>query len=74
MWTHTWAHKRTNEYEPAKKRFVTIILRVPQPCLTSFEVGLRRYIGEFNKETGGLTGKTLINILGERRLKAEVET
>jgi endogenous inhibitor of DNA gyrase (YacG/DUF329 family) len=71
MWMHTWAEKRTNDYEPAKKRFVTVVLRVPQPCLTNFEVGLRRYITAFNKDTGALTGKTLIKIIGERRLKSE---
>ena len=73
MWTHTWAHKKTNAYEPARRQFVTIVLRVPKPCLTNFEIGLRSYIRDFNKETGMLTGKTLINIIGERRLKTEAK-
>jgi len=74
MWNNKWAYKKTNEYEPARRRFVTIVLRVPQTGLTQFEMGLRRYVTEFNKAIGAAAGTSTINIIGERRLKAEFES
>lgn len=71
MWKTQWAAKKTNQYEPARKRFVTIVLRVPQSNLTEFEMPLRQLIKQYNQDVGGVSGAVLINIIGERRLKAE---
>ncbi|MCJ7424981.1 DUF2116 family Zn-ribbon domain-containing protein [Candidatus Bathyarchaeota archaeon] len=76
MWKTKWTGKRKerNGWMPAKKKFATIILRVPNPYLTNFEISLRELMRQFSKEYGALCGKPTINILGERRLIPTLES
>ena len=73
MWKTTWKHKRTNKWEPSKRNFATIIVRVPQPGLTDFELELRQLIKNVNRVHGPLRGKAVMHIIGERRLRASYD-